>query len=177
MNTESFNVVHRAVQADDFDFAAVARPGINFANVEGATEDFVNLLTKLSADYMDVMALGLRFRSVLTPQLFVRAVGLEVIGGGTDESIATSRGTFADVRHSDGFIRVGAQATENAFGQIELRGALAVVVFVTDRVGRTNRGGGSGIFPIWPINLRPAARTARNLRRRLRKTRSHDAGA
>jgi len=39
MNSESFDIVERIVQRRDFDFAAIARTGIDFSDVKRASED------------------------------------------------------------------------------------------------------------------------------------------
>ena len=42
MNAETLDVIDGAVEADDFDLATVAGAGIDFPDVEGAAENFVD---------------------------------------------------------------------------------------------------------------------------------------
>src|SRR6185295_4449666 len=58
VNPEAFEIIDGAVQADDFDFATIARAGVHFANVQGPSKDFVGAPFYLLTDGLD----GLVFR-------------------------------------------------------------------------------------------------------------------
>ena len=57
VNAETFNVTDRAVEAIDFDFAAVAGAGIHFADVERTAKDFVRTLFDLLTESFEGFAL------------------------------------------------------------------------------------------------------------------------
>ena len=58
----------------------------------------------------------------------VRAVALEAVAGAGHQVVAAARGAFAKVGHADGRVRVGAEAAEDALGQVEPGDAPAVGV-------------------------------------------------
>ena len=62
VNTEAFDVIDRAVEVYDFDFAPVARTGIYLADVKRAAEEFVRALPDLLAE--EVKRCDLRRRQV-----------------------------------------------------------------------------------------------------------------
>jgi hypothetical protein len=53
MDAKPFDVIDRTVQADDFNLATVARAGIHFANVQRATEDFVDARVQPAAGRLE----------------------------------------------------------------------------------------------------------------------------
>ena len=162
---------------------AISARFIHFADVEGATEHLARAFLDLRAEAVERRA-G-RWRKFTTMSCrergsrddsIVSAIGLEAVTGRVYQIAATACGALAFVRHPDGFVHIGAEAAENAFGQVELDDALAGVVFATDRAGRTNGGSRARVFPVGPINLRSPARVERKLGRRGRILRRDDAG-
>ena len=107
----------------------------------------------------------------------VCAIRVQAVAGGSYEVFPVAGRAFADVRHANGFIHLGAEPAENALCQIEPGDALVIELFVIDRAGRANRGTGARVFPIRPINLGTSTRAAGNFGRRGRVARRDDASA
>jgi hypothetical protein len=58
VNAEALDVVHGTIQPGDFDLAPVARPGIDFADVQRATQHLFHARFQLRAKGLDGASLG-----------------------------------------------------------------------------------------------------------------------
>src|SRR5713101_2838155 len=126
VDAEAFEVIDRAVQSDNLNFAAVAGASIHLADVQRTTEDLAHagfdLLTERFNRRLPRRGgfSGMRRRARRTGKYaVVRAVGLKRVGRADDQFVAMTSGAFASVGHADGVIDVGAEAAEDTLGEVE----------------------------------------------------------
>ena len=100
--------------------------------------------------------------------MVVGSIGFKSVSGAGHKSLAPTDGALALVGHANGWVHIGAQTAKDALGQIELSNTLAIRVLKGNRAGWANVGGRARVFPVSPIDLRPAASTRRNLGRGFR---------
>src|ERR1022692_2513362 len=178
MDAEAFNVINRAVEAVNFDFAAVARAGVHLADVERAAQHGLDARLELPAHGGE--GFGVRGRRWRLQQLLVRAVVVQPVPGRVPQTLAGAGGEFALRGHTDGRVHIGAQPAENTFAKVEPGGAVddaaLRLVAAFNGASGADSGGGAGVLPVGPVNLRLTARPAGHLRRRLRVVRRDDAG-
>src|SRR6185312_5764455 len=107
MNAEAFDVVDRTAQVHDFDFAAVARPGVHLADMERATQRGIKTFLQLAALRFDAFTFdGSGARAV--EQAIVRSIACKAVNRAAYEVVATGRGAFTGVRHPDRRVHVRA---------------------------------------------------------------------
>src|ERR1039458_2796026 len=165
MDAKTLDVIDGAVQSVDFHFATVAGAGIHLTDVQRAAEDRLDARPELPADGFESFRFPRRFQ-----QTMVRAVVIQAILGRMPQLVAQAGGEFANIGHADGRVYVSAQPAEDAFAEVECDiaadRAARRLVDEFNGAGGADGGGGPGVLPLLPIDLRPAARTAGNFRRR-----------
>src|SRR5712691_4856663 len=105
------------------------------------------------------------------------AVRIEGVGVAGNQLRASTRRTLANVRHANGRVHIGAQATENALAQIERGHALTVRIFIGNRAGGADPCARTSILPVGPIDLRFAPRSPGEFGRSLGIAGGDDAGS